>query len=279
MLGKRVFASVFSSIPAIGFLFSASFLQVSPALAQGTSEVGIIGPSPQISVARSPNVDYTLNIFREYYFLYKPAGYSSSQSYGLLVYIPPLDVMTELPPGWAEKLTNHRMLCLIPQRAGNGVKNPRRTGLAILGALAIMQKYRIDVSKVFVGGFSGGARTAGDAAFFQSDLFKGTLQNCGSDFYKAVPHRLGTSWVDTEGHGYGVLGQATAQEVANARSRVRFALITGPDDFRHGNILDIYNGGYAAERFQSRLFDVPGMGHDHCSADTLDKALYYLEGR
>lgn len=279
MLKKRLFASVFFSALTISLIFSACGFELDAARAEGTSAVGIIGPSPQIPLGRSPNVNYQINLFREYYFLYKPENHTTSQPFGLLVYIPPVPVMTDLPKGWAEILARHRMLCLIPQRAGNEVKNPRRTGLAILGALAIMQKYRIDVNKVFVGGFSGGARTAGDAAYFQSDLFKGTLQNCGSDFYKAVPHRLGTSWVDTEGHSYGVLGQATPQEVANARSRVRFALITGPDDFRHGNILDIYNGGYAAERFQSRLFDVPGMGHDHCSAETLDKALYYLEGR
>jgi hypothetical protein len=44
--------------------------------------------------------------------------------------------------------------------------------------------------------------------------------------------------------------------------QVRFVLITGSNDFRRGNILDIYHGGFSREQFQAKLFDVPGMGHD-----------------
>lgn len=278
MTGKRFFSPARFLYLGLNLLALTTTTATRPALAEGTSVVGIIGPSPQVPLVRSANVDYKINLFREYYFFYRPENYSSSQSFGLLVYVPPFDVMTKLPPGWSAILDKHRMFCLIPQRAGNTVKEPRRTGLAILGALAIMQKYKTDSSRIFVGGFSGGARTAGEAAFFQSDLFKGTVQNCGADFYKAVPHKLSSNWQDMAGNPYGVIREATAQEVANAKDRVRFALVTGVADFRHGNMLDLYNGGFKAEGFKSKLFDVPGMGHDHCSADTLDKVLSYLEG-
>ena len=49
-------------------------------------------------------------------------------------------------------------------------------------------------------------------------------------------------------------------------------MITGSRDFRHGNILDIFNGGFAAEGFKAKLFDVPGMPHDTADAQTLSAA-------
>ncbi|MGZ4828202.1 MAG: hypothetical protein ACXV78_01060 [Candidatus Angelobacter sp.] len=77
---------------------------------------------------------------------------------------------------------------------------------------------------------------AGLLGFYQADLFCGTIQNCGADFYKQVPTQTATPTVDTAGNPYGLF-DATADEIAGARS-VRFALITGSRYFRHGIILD-----------------------------------------
>src|SRR5205807_1808561 len=134
---------------------------------------------------------------------------------------------------------------------------------------------RIDPNRVYAAGFSGGARMSGLLGFYQSDIFRGTIQNCGVDFYRAVPMVVATSPLDTAGQPYGVL-TATAAEVAAAR-QVRFALITGTNDFRRGNIIDIFNGGFAREGFQAKLFDVPGMAHDIAGAETLSAVLDFLE--
>jgi predicted esterase len=148
-------------------------------------------------------------------------------------------------------------------------------GLAVLGALEMMKHYRIDPNRVYSAGFSGGARMAGMLGFYQADLFHGTIQNCGADFYKPVPVQAATSSADTAGKPYGLF-DATANEIAGARG-VRFALITGSRDFRHGNILDIFNGGFAAEGFKAKLFDVPGMPHDTADSQTLSAALDFIE--
>jgi hypothetical protein len=84
-----------------------------------------------------------------------------------------------------------------------------------------------------------------------------------------------TSLVDTAGNPYGLL-EATADEIANAHT-VRFALITGSQDFRRGNILDIFNGGFSPDGFKARLFDVPGMPHDTADGQTLSAALDFIE--
>ena len=70
--------------------------------------------------------------------------------------------------------------------------------------------------------------------------------------------------------------QATEQEISQAR-RTRFALITGTNDFRRANILDIFNGGFAKDGFHAKLFEVPGMEHDICDGHTLSLVLDFLE--
>jgi hypothetical protein len=59
--------------------------------------------------------------------------------------------------------------------------------------------------------------------------------------------------------------------------RVRFVPFTGANDFRRGNILDIYNGGFVRQHFAAKLIDVPGMDHEICDAATLSAALDFIE--
>jgi len=154
--------------------------------------------------------------------------------------------------------TARKYLFVAAENAGNDQYIDRRLGLAVLGALEMMKEYRIDPQKVYAAGFSGGARMSGLLGFYQSDLFRGTIQNCGADFYKPVRIVTATSQLDTAGKPYGLLS-ATSDEVAGAR-HVRFVLITGSQDFRRGNIVDILNGGFAQDGFQAKLFDVAGNG-------------------
>jgi predicted esterase len=161
------------------------------------------------------------------------------------------------------------------KNAGNDQPEARRLGLAVMGAMKVMNMYRIDPDRVYAAGFSGGARMAGLLGFYQSDIFRGTLQNCGADFYRPVPLDQATSQVDNVGKPYGLL-DASDNDVLHARE-TRFALITGTNDFRRGNILDIFHGGFERDRFKAKLFDVSGMGHDICDGVTLARALDFLE--
>lgn len=225
---------------------------------------------------RDPNIDYMLNPNVEQFFVHVPEEYRSETAYGLIVFVDADSDSRGLPNGWRTILDTRKLLYIAPQRAGNDQYIPRRLGLAVLGALEMMKHYRIDPNRVYVAGYSGGARMAGLLGFFQGDLFRGTIQNCGADFYKPVRIVAASSTVDTAGNPYGLF-QASAEEIASAR-QVRFALITGSLDFRHGNILDLYNGGFAEEGFKAKLFDVPGMEHDVADERTLSAVLDFVEG-
>jgi len=99
------------------------------------------------------------------------------------------------------------------------------------------------------------------------DVIAGNVSICGANFYERVPRVLATN---KDEYGY---WPVPPERVVEARGRVNFAFITGPNDFRHGNILDIYHGGFEKGGFVCRLFDVPGMGHELCSPQILQKAL------
>lgn len=225
----------------------------------------------------SSHIAYNLDPAKERYLIHVPPSYSGTDPYGLIVFVDASDEVSSLPTGWQIELDARRYIFVAAQNSGNDQIRGRRLGLAVLGALEVMKQYRVDPQRVFVAGFSGGARMAGMLGFYQSELFQGTIQNCGADFYRSVPIAQATSQVDTTGKPYGVL-EASQDDIAGAK-HVKFALVTGSNDFRHGNVLDIFHGGFEQDGFQAKLFDVPGMGHDTCNAETLIRILDFLEGR
>jgi len=227
------------------------------------------------SVQYDPHIDYSLNPSSERFYVHIPHDYTGHAPYGLIVFISPNGQIGTIPQGWAEVLTQRHLLFVAPLGAGNDQKGGRRFGLAVLAAREMMQHYAVDPKRIYVSGLSGGARVAGILGFYQPDLFRGTIQNCGADFYTPVPKVEAESETDSNGGEYGVF-DATPDEIAGAK-QVRFALITGSKDSRHGNILDVYNGGFAKSDLQAKLFDVPGMAHETASPVTLNAALDFVE--
>jgi hypothetical protein len=94
---------------------------------------------------------------------------------------------------------------------------------------------------------------------------------CGVDFPRKVPRVKATK--DDE-YGYFSLGE---EEVAEARKRVKFVLVTGSKDFRYGNIMDIYAGGFQKDGYTVKLIDVPGMDHAICSPKALRDGISFLD--
>lgn len=223
-----------------------------------------------------PHINYDINPDTARFFVHVPTDYNSATWHGLIVWTDAAETVNRVPAGWASVLDSRRFLFIAAENAGNKHYNRRRLGLAVMAALEMIDHYRIDGAKIYAAGYSGGARISGMLGFYQPDIFDGTIQNCGADFYRQVPTVNATNWTSTTGQPYGVL-KATPNEIARAR-KVRFVLITGSNDFRHGNMLDLYNGGFERAGFHAKLFDVPGMGHDVAGPSILSEALNFLAG-
>ena len=213
----------------------------------------------------------------ERFFVHVPPSYTGQEPFGLIVYVDSED-QTGLPAGWSPVLEGKKLLFVAAQGSGNAQNILRRLGLAALGALQMKKLYNIDPLRVYATGFSGGARIANELAFYNASVFNGAILNAGAEFYEHVPRVRATSLADTQGHPYGHgMVKLAPRRLAAVRRRMRFALITGSRDFRRGNILDIYYGGYVAHGFHAQLFDVEGLGHETCGAPTLAQAGDYLD--
>ena len=128
----------------------------------------------------------TLDLASERFTVFVPAQ-EPQAGYALLVFIPPWPE-AKLPPGWQEALERYSTLFVSAARSGNEASDlARRAPLALVAVANLRHQYRIDPARIFVGGFSGGARVALRLALAYPDVFRGALLNAGSDPLDAGP--------------------------------------------------------------------------------------------
>jgi pimeloyl-ACP methyl ester carboxylesterase len=124
--------------------------------------------------------DQPIDLARERFVVYVPS-HPPTQGYGLLVFIPPWE-NAMLPRGWAAILDRRGVIFVSAANSGNEANIlDRRDPLALLAAHNIMQRFRVDPERIYIGGFSGGSRVALRLALGFPDLFRAVFLNAGSD--------------------------------------------------------------------------------------------------
>jgi pimeloyl-ACP methyl ester carboxylesterase len=124
--------------------------------------------------------DQPIDLAQERFTVYVPS-HPRAQGYGLLVFVPPWE-NARLPRGWAAVLDRHGVIFVSAANSGNEANIlDRRDPLALLAAHNIMQRFRVDPERIYIGGFSGGSRVALRLALGFPDLFRGAFLNAGSD--------------------------------------------------------------------------------------------------
>jgi hypothetical protein len=225
---------------------------------------------PQV-VNRAVDVDYHFDLAKESFEIFVPKNYSGKEAFGVFAFMNSGDSMT-MPREWAAVMEKEKLICLIPQKIGNDQPFSRRVGLALIGILKTVEWYKIDPRRIYTGGMSGGARCSLQLACLHNDVIAGNISICGANFYEPVPK---VKAVDTSNYG---VWPVPHDRIAAAKKKVRFAFITGANDFRYGNILDIYQGGFVKNGFQATLIDQPNMGHQMCSPESLLEAFHFVSG-
>jgi len=120
------------------------------------------------------------DVARERFILYVPPR-EPTGGYGLLVFVPPWP-QAAIPPGWSPILDRYGIIFVSAERSGNDENVlERRIPLALAALENVGKAHRIDPSRTFVGGFSGGARVAMRIALAYPDKFAGALLDAGSD--------------------------------------------------------------------------------------------------
>ena len=209
-------------------------------------------------------------ITNESFELKVPEVLSTNESWGLLVWISPNDEPT-IPPDWDRELEKHRLLFVSSRRSGNSRHPLDRFRLALDATCNMCRRYTVDRRRIYIGGFSGGARIASMLGVAYADIYTGTLCVCGVNFYKDVAAGGGQYYPATFTPSPNVLplGKRTG----------RFVLLTGQHDENRASTERISTQGYKREGFRNVLYlEATGLGHEMPPAATLGTALDYLAG-
>ncbi len=128
-----------------------------------------------------PVPEFTVDLAVERFAVYVPSTPPPPRGYGLLVFIPPWQ-QAVVPQRWRSALEETGTIFVTAARSGNDeVELPRRMALALHGYANLAAQFRIDPERVYVGGFSGGARIAERLALGYSDVFRGAILDGSSD--------------------------------------------------------------------------------------------------
>jgi hypothetical protein len=209
------------------------------------------------------------DVTKEKFRLVVPKTYAAGAKWGLFVYIN-ADDSANLPAGYEAALEKRKLLAVSAYKSGNGRPIFDRFRLAIDAAYNLEKKYRLDPTRIYVSGFSGGGRTASMLAVAYADLFSGAILLCGVNFYKDIPSEAGKHWA---------LNFIPVDEaLAIAKPKGRYVLVTGEKDFNLANTKAVFEHGFKKEGFKfAKLLEVPSLAHAPPPAEWFDQGLEFLD--
>lgn len=215
-----------------------------------------------------PDEDY--QVAGESFELFVPGSCRGEQPAGLLVWIDAGEVPA-LPPLYEAVLEQQRVLWAAALRSGNRRKPPVRVNLALDIVADVQSRYRLDPRRVWVGGFSGGARSASKAALLYPEVFAGGIFVGAADYVREVgPDAAGRRWPSA-------MPRPDPQRVAASKPH-GFVLIVGEQDPNHDHVQQVHRE-YLRDGFRSAILAVvPGMGHSLPSDALFAAVLARLSG-
>lgn len=185
--------------------------------------------------------------------LYVPGNYDPDLPAGLLVFISPTD-SGRMPRRYQSVLDEKNLIWIGANHSGNRVRVARRVSLALLATALADRHYRIDASRVYVSGFSGGGRTASAVAPEYAQIFTGAIYICGVNFWDGrKPKRL--------------------DQVRDNR----YVFLTGNKDFNRAETRSVHRAYRRADVDNVLLLEVPGMDHRMPPAEDLASAITFLD--
>ncbi|MBI3879128.1 MAG: hypothetical protein HY301_03575 [Verrucomicrobia bacterium] len=209
------------------------------------------------------------DIAKEKFQLIVPNGYSHKEPWGVFLWISAGDAPA-IPKDWEPVLATRKLLFVGAFKSGNPRNLFDRVRLAVSANVALRERFNVDGRRVYVSGFSGGARVASMVGVSWADMFSGAMPFMGVNFYTDIPVAKGKTYPPDFIPDDDVL--------AIAKAKCRYALVTGEKDFNRAGTKAVYENGYRKEKFANVLYlEVPGVGHALPSAKWLDMGLEFLD--
>jgi hypothetical protein len=266
------------SLLASALIFTTAFSHAAdelPPFAPGIHEIRFTESALQsnaeevkarLSAAEKPK---PFDITRERFHLVVPKNYRPEEAWGLFIWISASD-KPQIPADWEATLAARKLLFIGAYQSGNPRSIFDRMRLAIDASVGMRKRYRIDERRVYVSGFSGGARVASMLGVAFADLFTGTMPFMGVNFYTELPA--------DDGKQFGISYIPDDEVLAIAKKKCRYVLVTGEKDFNRVNTRAAEEHGFRKEGFASILcLEVPSLAHAMPKAEWLEKGLDFLD--
>ena len=209
------------------------------------------------------------DITREKFQIIVPKTYTHAEPWGLFIWINAGDAPT-IPADWEPVLAARKLLFVGAFKSGNPRSIFDRVRLAVDANIGMRRKFNVDGRRVYVSGFSGGARVASMIGVGYGDMFSGAIPFMGVNFYTELPAG--------EGKKFNVSYLPDDEVLELAKQKCRYVLVTGEKDFNRLNTRSAHEHGFQKEGFANVLYlEVPGLGHALPGAKTLEQGIEFLD--
>ena len=185
VLGALVALFVIAASSGTSAKFKAvSFADTTPLATNGELIRRLFSPFAQADLAKKNDAAALsaspIDPKDEKFGLYVPAE-KPAEGYGLLVWVSPLDE-AGMPVGWPAALDDRGVIFVTAGRSGNSTSPiGRRIPLALTAAVNAVRNYPVNPGRIWIAGFSGGARVAERMALAYPDVFSGAILDGSAD--------------------------------------------------------------------------------------------------
>lgn len=205
--------------------------------------------------------------------IYVPEDYDGSEAYGLVVFINSGN-NGGFKSQWHPVLDERKLIWISGDQIGNSIYINIRMGVAMAGALRMQELFNIDTNRIYTSGNSGGARMGHNLAFIYPETFKGAMPSCGGSYIRQVDQDYETQQPD--GHYEAILNYPANYLDYLLPFDQRFANLTSYDDFREGDIMNIYHNGSEIDGLKGKFLETAG-GHCSTTTEHFRDALNFVE--
>ena len=184
-----------------------------------------------------------------------PENYDPEDPAGLLVYISPSN-SGHIPTGWGRLTTSRNLIWVAANKSSNQVQVSRRVTYALLAVGLADKHYEIDRNRIYLSGFSGGARVSGLLAPSYPSVFKGAIYIGGAEIWG--PEETPPNLLEMQNN--------------------RYAFLVGSEDGNRRNTLHVRDRYTEVGLTNTLLKIIQRMGHILPQARHMIVALDYLDG-
>lgn len=227
------------------------------------------------AVAANEGAEFDYHVSNETFEAFIPPNYTGDEPFGLFVWVSagPSGVA---PPQWQEVLEKHKLIWVGANNAGNNRSKWVRLGLAIDAAEHMQKEYKIDASRVYVSGGSGGGRCASMLAVGFPDVFTGGgYPIIGCNYFRRVEVGVGedgrTRYYQRE------FDRPSVRLLQLATKERRYVLLTGDNDGNREQTHAYYEAMKKDGFKHVTYIQVPGMGHQSPDAQWFEKGIVALD--